>query len=63
MGHDISAYTAPHSEICSLRRTAFNPLNHVIYEVLDCKDQHYGGVSGYGESQEFTCDQIKEAIP
>ena len=70
MGHDISAYRSQRDadewshEVAYLRRSAFNPLNQVIYIALDVmsdKYDLYGGVSGRGACHEFTYDDINQA--
>lgn len=58
MGHDITAYKK--SQVAYYRKNAFNPTNHRLYEVLNCK-QFNGGVSGLGHSREFNKEELQEA--
>lgn len=62
MSHDITAYAIDDQVIAELSRGAFNPLNRKIYEVLDCVEDCYSGVSGTGESKNFTSEQIIDAL-
>jgi hypothetical protein len=64
MGHDIRAYLKSDQEvdIAYMGRGAFNPLNTVIYKSLKCTDKNYCGVSGCGTKQEFTVENLKEAL-
>jgi hypothetical protein len=65
MGHDISGYlradTGHSEEIAYLRRGAFNPLKGTIYEALQCEELNCG-CSGCGNEQEFTQEQLTEAL-
>jgi hypothetical protein len=63
MGHDISAHkeSIENDELAYLRRGAFNPLNRNIYVALDCMELN-NGVSGCGDSREFSAAQIREAL-
>jgi len=68
VSHWITAYTKSDKatddplEIATLERGAFNPLNRKIYEILDCVDGNYCGVSGCGTSKEFTLKNIQDAL-
>ncbi len=68
MGHDIRAYLKSDSnlddsiEIAQLHRGAFNPLNLAIYDALNCRKINYCGVSGCGTKQEFSLENLKEAL-
>lgn len=59
MGHYI---TSNLSDTDFLERGAFNPLNTVIYESLNCRDPHYSYWSGLGTSQIFTLEEIEKAL-
>ncbi len=65
MGHDITAYRRAdkelETEVAYLRRGAFNPLNRVIYEALNCQEAN-GGCSGYGVVLEFSRNQLMHAL-
>lgn len=76
MGHDIYAYKIeerpanvllpdvdpePGEELAYLRRSAFNPLNLAIYDALGAHE-HYAVVSGGGTSEEYTANQLVEAL-
>jgi hypothetical protein len=72
MGHDISAFLESEmirvtgtgeatSEIAYLRRSAFNSLAREIYIALQCQ-RFDAGISGSGESQVFTQDELKAAL-
>jgi len=76
MGHDISAYLGPDDpalqtewlpselegpEIAYLRRNAYNPLRHQIYEVLDAQDCD-GDVSGAPGTRWVTRDKLESAL-
>lgn len=63
MGHDISGFktTDKENEIAYLRRCAFNDLNSVIYDALDCHECN-GGVSGNGQEREFTEKELTKAL-
>ena len=76
MGHDISAYLGPVDpadplvelenaddlpETAYLRRSAFEPLRHTLYEVLDT-EEYDGGVSGLGAGRWFSRDQFQAAL-
>lgn len=63
MGHDIYGYKPSDTkkEVAYLRRGAFNPLKHTIYDALDCHECN-GGVSGNGSEKEFTKDELIIAL-
>ena len=68
MSHLITAYTKSDKatdaplEIAVLERGAFNPANKKIYEILDCVEGNYCGVSGCGTTKEFTLKDIENAL-
>lgn len=76
MGHDISAYLGSADpadpleypggwnelpEIAYLRRGAYNPLRHALYEVLDAQE-YDGNVSGDGRARWFSRGQLSAAL-
>jgi hypothetical protein len=68
MGHDIRAYLKSDSttddcvEIAEMHRGAINPLNRVIYQSLKCVEKNHCGVSGCGTRQEFSLENLKDAL-
>ena len=68
MGHAIQAHLKSDSVgddakvIAEFGRGAFNPLNTVIYKALKCGDKNYCGVSGCGTYQEFTLENLQDAL-
>lgn len=76
MGHDISAYigdTDPSDpfeyldgwpdrpEVAYLRRGAYNPLRHTLYEVLDAQEFD-GDVSGVWAARWFNRERMRLAL-
>lgn len=76
MGHDISAYLGPDEpalqtewlarelegpEVAYLRRGAYNPLRHQIYEVLEVQECD-GDVSGAPGTRWVTRERLESAL-
>jgi hypothetical protein len=76
MGHDISAYLGAADpadpeeqldnwsdlpEVAYLRRNAYNPLRHTLYEVLGAQE-YDGDVSGIWAARWFDRDQLLAAL-
>ena len=53
--------TENYKVLAELRYNAFNKRNYIIYSALDAME-HYQGVSGDGETVEYTKQDIENAI-
>ena len=59
MGHDITAIAHGAIKPPYIRRSAFDPLNQVIYLALGVADEAYGGCSGIGCTISFKSAQLE----